>query len=161
SGSYAGCLGFTPDGRRATGHPDSTILLWTLPLPPHRLEPFAEKKLDDLWTDLAGADSAKAWRAIWRLADFPKDALPLLRRSLKLTEPAPAESTRRLLSELDDDSFKLREAADKRLKELGLRAEPALRQPFRSAPSPEHRRRIEELLKALEEPQPLTAEQFR
>jgi hypothetical protein len=161
SGSYASCLGFTPDGRLVTGHPDSTILLWDLPLPPHQFEPLTAKALDSLWNDLAGADASRAWRAIWRLADAPKDVLPRLRDQLKRVEPAPAELTRRLLADLDADSFQKRQEAARRLKELGPLAGPALRQALEAGPSPEQRRRIEEVLNPLAAPAPPTGEALR
>src|SRR5262249_24487092 len=126
-GSYASSLAFSPDGRRlATGHPDSTILVWDVPLPPRPL-PLAAGELEALRRDLEGADAARAWRAVWRLADVPGEALTHLRARLKPHQPAPAETTRPLLEDLDSDSFTRREAATKRLKELGPLAEPALR----------------------------------
>jgi WD40 repeat protein len=163
SGSYAGCLTFTPDGRRmATGHPDSTILLWDVRLPADSRDPLTAKQLEGLWADLAGADAAKAWKTVWRLAEAPREALPFLRGRIKPYPTAPADQMRRLLADLDDASFARRDAATKRLKELGLRAEPALRTALRARPTLEPRRRIERLLAALAKvPQPLSLEDLR
>jgi hypothetical protein len=145
------CLAFTRDGRRlATGLSDGTILLWDLPLSPPKPEPLAVKEIDALWSDLADADAGKAWRAVWRLADFPTETLPVLRQHLKAIEPAPAELTRGLLADLDGGSFERRQAALKQLREMGPRAEPALRQALQPNLSLEQRRRIEEVLKAIE-----------
>jgi hypothetical protein len=110
---------------------------------------------------LADADAAKAWRAVWRLANAPQDALAFLRGRVKPYPTAAADVTRKLLADVDSDSFKVREAAVKRLKELGLQAEPALRSALGAKPSLEQRRRIEELLAALREPSPPTAEELR
>ena len=69
---FASCFAFTPDGRRlATGMPDSTILLWDVPVPPLSVDPLTAKELASFWTDLADADAAKAWRAVcaWRSAE--------------------------------------------------------------------------------------------
>jgi hypothetical protein len=75
---------------------------------------------------------------------------------------AAADVTRKLLADLDGDSFERREAAVKRLKELGLQAEPALRAALRAKPSPEQKRRIEAVLAALPQaPQPPSAEELR
>jgi RNA polymerase sigma factor (sigma-70 family) len=83
-GSHAGCLAFSPDGRRlATGLPDSTILVWEVNLPPTRSEPLSAAALDALCNDLKGTDAAKAWQAVWRLADAPAQAAPALRERLK------------------------------------------------------------------------------
>jgi hypothetical protein len=163
AGSYAGCLAFTRDGRRmATGHPDSTILLWEVRLGADRGGRLTAKECEELWADLAGDDAAKAWRAIWRLAESPAEALPLLRGRLEPYPAAAAGETRRLLADLDSESFPRREAATKRLEELGLRAEPALRAALRARPGLEPKRRIERLLAGLAKlPQPLSPEELR
>jgi hypothetical protein len=149
-GSYAGCLAFSRDGRRmATGMPDGTILVWNVSLPPAGTLHLSAKEIGALWTDLADDDAAKAWRAVWRLADAPQDALSFLRGRVKLYPTASADVMRKLLAELDSDSFDVRQAAVKRVKELGLQAEPALRAALNAKPSLEQRRRIEELLAAL------------
>src|SRR5262245_7450144 len=161
-GSFASCPAFAPDGRLATGHPDSTILIWDMPLPARKTESLTARELDRLWADLADTDAAKAWSAVWRMADAPKEALPFLRGRVKPYPTAAADVTRKLLADLDGDSFEVREAAAKRLKELGLHAEPALRAALNAKPSLEQRRRIEPLLAALAEtPQSLSADDLR
>jgi RNA polymerase sigma factor (sigma-70 family) len=93
-GSYAGCLAFSPDGRQlATGLPDSTILVWEVNLPPTRSEPLAAGALDALFNDLKGADAAKAWQAVWRLADAPAQAVPALRERLNARRDEAKAST--------------------------------------------------------------------
>jgi hypothetical protein len=80
------------------------------------------------------------------MAEAPQDALAFLRPRIKPDPTAPAEMTRKLLADLDSDSFENRQVALKRLKELGQQAEPALRAALESKPSLEQRRRIEEVL---------------
>ena len=59
-------------------------------------------------------------------------------------------------------SFAKRDAASKRLKELGVSAEPALRKRLADNPPLETRLRVELLLKSIAEaPQPLTTEDLR
>ncbi len=165
-GSFASCLAFTRDGRRlATGLPDSTILLWDVPEPMSPRAKASMKELESLWTDLADADADKAWRAVWQMADAPQDALAFLRSRIKPSLVPAADVISKLLADLDSDSFKLREAASKRLKELGQQAEPALRAALAAKPSPEKRRRIEELLAAFQNlpspPRPDESRQLR
>jgi len=160
------CFAFTVDGRRlATGMPDGTILIWEIALPISKPQSLQTKEIESLWTDLADADAAKAWRAVWRLADASQDALGFLRGRVKPYPTAPAELTRKLLADLDSDSFEVREETVKRLKELGLQAEPALRAALAAKPSLEQRRRIEPILAALsempEEPSPEGLRQLR
>jgi WD40 repeat protein len=146
---YAARPIFARDGRRLATGLDSTILLWDLPAPRMPQQRLEAKVLESLWQELADADAAKAWRAVWRLADAPHDALAFLRGRMKPVRIAAADLTRKLLADLDSDSFEVREAAGKQLEELGRRAEPALRAALKAKPSLEQRRRIEDLIAAL------------
>ncbi len=162
-GSYAGCLAFTRDGRRmATGHPDSTILFWDVRLPDVPVASLSAKELEALWADLAEDDAAKAWEAVDRLAESPNEALALLRGRVKPYPTAAADETSKLLADLDSDSFAVREAAAKRLKQMGLQAEPSLRAALSAKPTLEQKKRIQSVLAALEEaPQPLAQEELQ
>lgn len=154
---------FTSDGRRlATGMPDGTILMWDISLPASKPQRLEAKEIESLWTDLADADAAKAWRAVWRMAEAPHDALSFLRGRVKSYPTASADVTRKLLADLDSDSFERREEAENRLKELGLQAEAALHEALKAKPSLEQKRRIELILAALREtPEPLSGEELR
>jgi hypothetical protein len=66
----------------------------------------------------------------------------------------PADVTAALLADLNSDAFTKRDAASKRLKDLGLLAENALRDRLKAQPTLELRQRIEPLLKAIEETPP-------
>jgi RNA polymerase sigma factor (sigma-70 family) len=159
---YASCFALTRDGRRlATGMSDGTILLWDISPPRSKPQWLEAKELEALWTDLADADAAKAWRAVWRMAEAPQDALAFLRPRIKPAPTAPPAVTRKLLADLDSDAYEVREAAAKRLKELGLQAEPALRAALKAKPSLEQRRRIEGMLAALPALPPPTPEELR
>ncbi len=156
------CFDFSLDGRRlATGMPDGTILLWDVSLPPSKPQHLQAREIASLWADLADTDAAKAWRAVWRLSDAPNDALAFLRGHMKPYRypTASANEMRKLLADLDSDSFEVRDAAAKRLNELSFQVEPALRAALNAKPSLEQRRRIEELLVAA--PPPPTPEELR
>jgi RNA polymerase sigma factor (sigma-70 family) len=160
SGSFASCLDFTADGRRlATGHPDGTVLLWDLPLPASTPQPLTAKELETLWTDLGDADAAKAWQPIWRSTD--NSAVPLVRERLKPVLPVPADKVRPLLADLEDESFSRRQEAVKKLKDLGLGAVPTLRPALEANPTAETKRRILEVLTALETPRPRSRDELR
>ena len=163
TGTYASCMAFTPDGRRlATGHTDGTILLWELDLPAAQPARLSAQEIEVLWADLQDADAARAWRAVWRLAESPDEAVPYVRGKVKPYVGAPADVTGPLLADLGSDVFTKREAASKRLKDLGHQAEPALSQRLKANPPLEERQRIEALLKLLvETPVPLTPEGLR
>lgn len=148
--SFASCLAFAPDGRNlATGHLDSTILIWDL-VPSG--SPLSAKDLPRFWDELIGADAAKAYAASWRLVDAPNEAIPFLRERLRPAPPIAAEQVRPLLADLDSDEFPKREAAVARLRAMDRQAERFLREALKASPSPEKRLRLEDLLKDLEQP---------
>jgi hypothetical protein len=144
------CLAFSADGRRlASGGHDTTVLTWDV-LNLNGEKPAAAnlsaKELDALWTDLAGEDAPRAYRAIRALVAVPDKGLPFLRQHLR---PAPAPDPKhlaRLIADLDDDKFEVREKAARDLEDLGSSARPALRQVLAGRPSAEVRRWVEGLL---------------
>jgi WD40 repeat protein len=161
TGTYATSLAFSPDGGSlAVGQPDGTVLIWSVKPPKRRTDAPSTKELDRLWDALGAADAARAWRAVWHLADCPEAALPLLRARLKPTPIMSLGVIEPLVADLDDKSFERREKASERLRELGHAAEPALRQILKSRLTPEQKRRVEDVLHRLPE-RPLSAEDLR
>ncbi len=123
---------FAPDGRTlAQGSDDATVLLWDLTghqekghLPMIRLSP---KELQALWADLAGADAAAAYRAIWTLAAGASESVPFLQEHLRPVAPVDTGTISRLVSDLDSEQFQTRKEATERLEKFGDLAEPVLR----------------------------------
>src|SRR5262249_26441393 len=102
-------------------------------------------ELDGDWKDLGG-DAAKGYAALGRLVLSPKSAVPFLEKQLQGAEPVDAQRIERLIGELADEDFKVREQATKDLEARGDRAAPALWKALASDPSPEARRRLGGLL---------------
>src|SRR5262249_56963704 len=76
---YVKAVAFSPDGTAlASGGLDAAILLWDVTGRRAGRGPTPAPALNALWEDLAGADAARAPRAVWELAARPGDALPLL-----------------------------------------------------------------------------------
>src|SRR5262249_30468045 len=93
-------LDASADGRLlVSSHFNGTGLVWDL-TPYHakaRLGamPLNERRLEQLWSDLADADAAKAWQAIWTLAEQADTSIELLKTRLKAeTAPAADEAAR-------------------------------------------------------------------
>jgi RNA polymerase sigma factor (sigma-70 family) len=138
-------LAFSADGRYlATGGIDATVLLWDLASPPAGAR--GGKALTALWDDLADADPAQAYAAVWRLALAPGQAVPLLRLHLKPATAAQVNEIRKAIMDLDNNAFSVRGKASQRLRSLGLAAAPALRATLENKTSLEMRRRIEQVL---------------
>ena len=152
-GSFASSLTVAPDGRTmATGHPDTTILIWDLlPAPrgerPH-VGPLTAAEKDRAWSDLAGADARRAYTAMGDLAVAPAQAVALLRERLRPVAAVSPELLSRLLADLDSGAYKQRTPAAQQLVELDELAEQALRGALKRRPSLEQRQRIEQILAA-------------
>jgi len=94
-----------------------------------------------------GQDAVKAYRALGILAAAPPQVLPLLRDTLRPAAALPAERLKKLIADLDDDDFGVREKATAELAKQGSAAESALRRALAGKPSAELRQRGEQLLR--------------
>src|SRR5262249_5230836 len=141
---------FSPSGRQlATLSEDRTVLIWDLaPIrqaandPPQKL---SEAELGGLWADLAGDDAAKAYQAIGKLARASQQAVPWLGDHVQPVLPADAKRIEGLLRDLDSAHFEVRSKASLGIEKLCESALPALEQVLARQPSPEMRRRVEQL----------------
>jgi WD40 repeat protein len=149
SGVWA--VAFAADGLTvASGAGDSTILLWDITgrrkdgqLRGAALTP---RELETCWNNLAGADAAKAYDAVWALVAAPEHALPFLAKHLRPAPPPDAKIIARLLADLDSDNLSVRQRAMKELGKFGGAIAPALRRTLEGKPSLEVRRRVQQLL---------------
>ncbi len=145
-----GTLAFSRDGRRlASGSEDASALIWDVSdlakeLP--RRKALTQEELDELWSVLAGADAAKAYRAIRTLETDPDRAVPLLVERLRYKPSADAKQLASLIARLDSEDFAVRERATTELRRLDWEAEPALRKALEDKPPLETRQRIKQLL---------------
>jgi WD40 repeat protein len=130
---------------------DGTALVWDVRQaiaasgPPPRVAP-SEETLAALWTDLADSDAARAYGAIQRLTEAPQPALRLLRERLRPALAADSQRIAELIADLDAPEFRVREKASEELGQFQERVAPALEKALAAGPSPELRRRLQELL---------------
>jgi RNA polymerase sigma factor (sigma-70 family) len=157
---------FSADGRRlaTAGDPDSSVLIWDVADKINRSLPVTAKASDaDLrrwWKDMRNSNPGTAARAAWRFAAVPKQALPFLAESVRPIKAPEPEVVTRLIDDLDNDDFQVREKASRKLEQLGEAVEGDLRKAKEGTISLEQKRRIDALLKQLQGPEP-NSEQLR
>ncbi len=144
-------LAFAPDGQTLlSGSEDGTALIWDVTgrradgkLPPVRL---TSEQLAARWDELADPDPAKAQPALWELVAGAEASVPFLDKNLApVTPPDPARLAR-VLADLNDDDFEVRDRASAELERFGEGAVPAVRKALETSPPPEARRRLEQAL---------------
>jgi hypothetical protein len=147
----ARALALTPDqGVLASSADDSAaILLWDMRRlgPASGSEKLTPAQLQTFWEDLAGK-SRPAFIALVRLAAAPDQTVPFLAERLREKQVEP-QRLRTLIAELNSAMFAAREKATAALLRLGAVAEDQLRQALQDNPTPETRRRVEDLLRNL------------
>lgn len=149
-------VAWSPDGKRlASGGDDNLIRLYAVGARAVKVAPeLSPKELDVLWTDLGNVDAVKAYVAIGRLAESPKQSLPFLTEKLtKLGPTADAAALKKMLADLGAEEFKVRETAMAGLTKLGATVKLELEHEMtREGISPEANARLIALLHALPEP---------
>jgi WD40 repeat protein len=147
---------------------DSTTLVWDLRQVMNRIRQstpqLSSQSADRVWADLGAEDATAMHRASWLLTAAGADAVPLLNERLKPApiDPALGEKIEKLVAQMDDDQFSVREQASQQAAELGEAAEPLLQQALKTTQSAEARHRIRRILADIAgKPLVLSSEQQR
>ena len=110
-----GILGVKASGRTlATAGWDGTVLVWGYAAAVGlggTAHPLSATELEAAWSDLAGRDAARAYKAIGALAGSGDKSIPFLRERLQPTSVKDHEAMRRWVADLDSDDFDAREKA--------------------------------------------------
>jgi RNA polymerase sigma factor (sigma-70 family) len=148
-------VAFSPDGSvLASAGSGNIALVWDvrgrLRKDVARRGALPPRELEGCWTDLSGEDAAKAFWTMQGLAAVPPQAVPFLKERLRrATVMVDRERLARLIADLDNDRFAVREEATAELEKLGELAEPALVRALQGGPSLEARRRLDSLLERI------------
>jgi len=107
-------------------------------------------KFNVLWAELGDEDPVRARAATWQLIAAGEAAVGFLQaRILKPVGEDDRARARRLVTELDDNKFAVRERATEALILMGVKITPLLHQVLRNDPEPEPEFRIRRILQAL------------
>lgn len=109
---------------------------------------LSAKEMDALWDDLAGEDPMRAFRATWAFVAAGEKAVAFVREKI-VPAKADAAETKRLIRDLDDPAWKVRDAATERLRKLGVSAAVELREAIVEVKSEEARNRLLDLIAAI------------
>ena len=137
-------VAFAPDRRSVAyvAHDNTVHIMPLFPLSKH--VPVTRSEMDAAFPDLASSDAKKAFLAVRLFASDAKLSVPYLREKILPTQlPADIAAT---IAKLDSPQFAERDAATKRLTELGSAASKPLKEELKTSDSVEVRTRIEQIL---------------
>jgi hypothetical protein len=155
SKGHAGAIwvtAFARDGvTLATASVDSTIRVWEQGkrLKVSEVKLTAEE-LKQFLTELQNENESRGTRAVLALAAVPKQTLPLLRKGLPQGSRPNDKLLARLVADLDDNRYAVRQKASTELEKGGPAARQALRTALSGKPTLEVRKRIEVILAKME-----------
>jgi tricorn protease-like protein len=152
---------FSPDGKTlAAGGGDGMVRLWDYMAPGRDSKPasgaFTDEGLAALWRSLGGDDASTAYAAVGTLAESGDGVgVRWIKGKMKpaagpAKAAATAEQIARLIADLDDDEFEVREKASAALRLLDRAPEAAMRKAAEGTKSAEVKRRLEKLLDRLD-----------
>ncbi len=141
-------LAFSPDGKRlASGSADTTILVWDVAgLTAAPAGELTARDAEARWADLSADDAAKAFEALCVLSAAPGQAVLLFKEKVRPAAGGDTKRLEQLVSDLDSDTFEVRQKASAELEKAGELAVPLLKKALAGKPSLETTKRIQELL---------------
>jgi hypothetical protein len=156
NGAAIRALAFSPVGRfLASGSQDTTVLIWDMSCP-GRNSPgnwaSTSAFLAARWQALADDNATKAFTAILDLVAAPGNSLAWIQKHVKPAAPVADGHIEKLIVQLEDNRFKVRQKAMADLAQIGERAVPALDKALGGNPALETRRRLQDLRKGLSNP---------
>ncbi|MBO0698157.1 MAG: WD40 repeat domain-containing protein [Zavarzinella sp.] len=158
TGGAVSSLAFAPDGRTlAASVAGGPVFLWDLFDAKDRGR-LTTDNLNDLWDGLCSDKAETAFDAVRGLVRLAAKSVPFLREKVVPVAHPDAAQVDRWIADLDHKNYRRREAASRKLAELGERVGGALERALAGGVTPEVRERIERLLAVDERP---TLEQLR
>jgi RNA polymerase sigma factor (sigma-70 family) len=145
-------LAFSANGQRlVSGSEDTTALVWDVSAIKKVSLQLSDVDVAAAWTDLVSEDAKRAYVAGRRMSGSPKNVIPFLAKQIRPIPEADAKQVERLIKDLDSDDFAIREKAAGDLAKHGEQAASFFRKALSDDPSAEVRRRLESILKMLDD----------
>ncbi|HYV38175.1 MAG TPA: WD40 repeat domain-containing protein [Gemmataceae bacterium] len=147
-------LAFSPNCKfLASAGDDTTTLIWDVGVTTNPVKniKLTNKDLADQWADLLSPDGIKAYAAIHRFSQAPKQSVAFFNEQVQ--PPAivvTTEKLKELVDQLDGQRYADREKASHELLGLGELARPILEALVNAPPSLEAKQRAEQILKKLQ-----------
>jgi hypothetical protein len=156
---------FSPDGRTLlSGGAEGVGLIWDITRGPHgeaRRQTLTPADLAKCWADLLSEDGPTANGALWDLATAPEQSVPFIQDQMRPLFGGDAQRAAKLIVDLDDDVFDVRERASAGLAAMGPTIGPLLKKALSDTKSSEVRQRLKVLLSKLKETIPWARERLR
>lgn len=149
---YPTALAFSPDGRYLAVNNDKGVQLFNLPQLVGGEMPNQRAEFPRLWDGLASGDSAMAYRSWCRLVAAGPDTVTFLHERMKPVAEVPPDQLARLIEQLGNRRYRIRQQAALELERLGEAAETQLKKALADTSSLDLQRNLETLLATLAEP---------
>lgn len=148
--NYARSMVLSRDGRSLfVSNSDTTILQWDVSGRFGRKDETPNRdRLNVLWQTLAQTPD-KAYPAVWEFLDHPTESVPFLIAKVSPVKPVEETRVRRLLAQLDSESFAEREESSRQLAALGEQIVPLLQRMLKGRLPLETRKRVEGVIESL------------
>jgi WD40 repeat protein len=145
-------LAFSPNNERlATGHLDSSALVWNIAQSnethARQQERIEEAEVDRLWSDLSDQDAKKALNSVRSFVQSPDLAMRVFQRRLKSVKVLDTGEIAKLVALVDSDSYTIRNRATQDLESAGPQVEHVVLRALSDRPSPEAKARLEAILR--------------
>jgi RNA polymerase sigma factor (sigma-70 family) len=145
-------LAFSDNGRRlVSGSEDTTALVWDVSNVQRENLALSDREVAACWSDLVNEDAMRAYVAVRRMSGSPKNVIPFLAKQIRPIPEADGERVEKLIKDLDNDDFAVRERAAGELAKQAEQAAHLFHRVLSDNPSAEQRRRLDGLLKELDE----------
>jgi WD40 repeat protein len=145
-------LAFAPGSRLlASGGSDTTVLIWDMLRPagsPPANAALDRAALETNWRALANDDARAAYAALLQLVAAPGDSIPWIKERVSPEPPIDPKRIEKLIEDLNDNRFKVRESATAELTLIGRRSVAAIDKALEAKPTLETQRRLQSIRKS-------------